>query len=99
MKKTFKLIGIALILLGVASCAADDIPLEETSNPTTRALLMGPTEFSNQTVSIDRLITGSEITSTNVSVVGGARLVLQAQVVTISKPFTVEKGSKLEITH
>lgn len=82
----------------MSGCAGSDIPLEEMPGPTTRTLA-GITDFSNQTVRIDRLVTGSEITSTNVTVTNTARLVLQAQSVTINKPFTVEKGSKLEITH
>ena len=55
--------------------------------------------YNNQTVTTNTTVTGCEITSTNVTVSNGANLTLQAQIITMNAPFTVNSGSSFILTH
>lgn len=55
--------------------------------------------FSNQTVSSDEFVAGTEILSENITVTNGAKLTLQGkQSVVINPPFTLDGGSEIDIS-
>ncbi|MDM8336434.1 hypothetical protein [Mediterranea massiliensis] len=97
MKKT--LISIcALTAILMSGCTNDDNILSTEEKVLTRAA--SQTVFSNQTVTSDKTITGIDIISENVTVRSGAKLTLKAsQSITINKPYTIEAGAQIEITH
>lgn len=58
------------------------------------------TIFSNQTVTVNKTVTGVDLFSENITVTNNSLLVLKgSNSVTINKPFTVNIGSQLQITH
>ena len=95
-KKSILITAFALVI--VIGCTNDGvIPIEE-SNVLTRAVTQ--TIFSKQTVTSNRTVTGTDILSENITVSNGAKLILKgSQSITINKPYTIEKGCQLEITH
>lgn len=97
MKKKI-ILTAGFVLAIIIGCTNDEIiPIEE-SNGLTRAVTQ--TIFSNQTVTSDRTVTGTDILSENITVSNGAKLILKgSQSITINKPYTIEKGCQLEITH
>lgn len=61
------------------------------------AAVSGIVEFSNQTVSANKTVSGSDINSTNVTVNNRAKLIFNfTNSITINKPFTVEQGAQIE---
>ena len=97
MKKTFTLLTV-FVFIFIAGCTNDEIIPAEENDVLTRAI--SQTIFSNQTVTSDKTVTGTDILSENVTVSNDAKLTLKAsQSITINKPYTIEKGCQLEITH
>ncbi|WP_455668940.1 S8 family peptidase [Phocaeicola sp.] len=64
------------------------------------AAVSGIVEFSNQTVSTNKTVSGSDIISTNVTVNNHAKLIFNfTNSITITKPFTVEQGAQIEFNY
>ena len=64
------------------------------------AAVSGIVEFSNQTVSTNKTVSGSDITSTNITVNNRAKLIFNfTNSITINKPFTVEQGAQIEFNY
>lgn len=97
MKKTFTILT-AFVFIFIIGCTNDEIIPTEGNNVLTRATPQ--TIFSNQVVTSNKTVTGTDILSENVTVSKGAKLTLKAsQSITINKLYTIEKGCELEITH
>lgn len=97
MKKTF-ILFTAFVLTTIIGCTNDGVIPIEGDNVLTRAA--SQTIFSNQSVTSNRTVTGTDIFSENITVSNGAKLILKAtQSIIINKPYIIEKGSQLEITH
>lgn len=89
---------IFLLTACISSCTDEKITSPETSDATTRG--SQTTIFSNQTVTTNKTVSGTDILSENITVTNNALLVLKgSNSVTINKPFTVNLGSQLQITH
>ncbi len=86
-------------MIGLAGCTSELVSLGET--PATRAaIIAGQTIFSNQIVRVDKMVSGTDIYSENVTVTNGALLILKgSNSVVINRPFTVDSGSKIEISN
>ena len=93
MKKKI-ILTAGFVLAIIIGCTNDEIIPIEGSDVLTRAVAQ--TIFSNQTVTSNRTV----ILSENITVSNGAKLILKgSQSITINKPYTIEKGCQLEITH
>ena len=97
MKKKI-ILTAGFVLAIIIGCTNNEIIPIEGSDVLTRAVAQ--TIFSNQTVTSNRTVTGTDILSENITVSNGAKLILKgSQSITINKPYTIEKGCQLEITH
>ena len=97
MKKKI-ILTAGFVLAIIIGCTNDEIIPIEGSDVLTRAVAQ--TIFSNQTVTSNRTVTGTDILSEHITVSNGAKLILKgSQSITINKPYTIEKGCQLEITH
>lgn len=64
------------------------------------AAVSSTVQFNNQTVSIDKTVSGSEIISANVTVNNRAKLIFNfTNSITINAPFTVEQGAQIEFNY
>lgn len=95
-----KIIGCALLLsviVVMGSCADDGlVPTAITEELATRSVYS--TSFTDQVVSSDQIVRGTDVYTKNVEVTGNALLILQgSNSVTIEAPFTINTGALLEI--
>lgn len=95
-----KVIGSILLLsvmVIIGSCADDGLTSEPISgNLATRSVYS--TSFTDQVVSSDQIVRGTDVYTKNVEVTGDALLLLQgSNSVTIEPPFVVNAGAQLEI--
>lgn len=92
-----KVIGSILLLsvmVIIGSCADDGL----TSEPILATRSVYSTSFTDQVVSSDQIVRGTDVYTKNVEVTGDALLLLQgSNSVTIEAPFVVNAGAQLEI--
>lgn len=100
MKKYYILCGIGLLFsVVIVGCSDSTIVSDESTKNVDSRSARGVVVFSNQTVSSDEFVAGTEVLLENVTVINRAKLTLQGkQSIVINPPFTVDGGSEIDIS-
>lgn len=100
MKKYHILCSVGLLFTSVImGCSDSTIVSGESMKTLESRSARGVVVFSNQTVSSDEFVAGTEVLSENVTVTNGAKLTFQIkQSIVINPPFTVDGGSEIDIS-